>query len=715
MPRLVDSVLRPLAAALDAIGADQAATSGADQAATSDQRGQQAPAAELIMDVASAATELRARLGRAGSCPPELAEATAALQHLACALVPPAEAERRRQQFWELQSGLPAAIQAASNGPYLVTNVASLTDYLGASADVLPQLAMCRCGNSAIKPFCDGSHVNGFSDNKDPKRVADRRDTYDGQQLTIFDNRGICQHSGRCTDRLATVFRTGAEPFVAPSGGRMDEIIRAVRYCPSGALSYAIDGSEARAQADWTGTRQPAIEVTKDGPYRITGGIPLTDPAGNPEPRADGSSLEHYALCRCGHSQNKPFCSGMHWYVQFRDPVPAPGHEPTLFEWAGGLPGLSLMARLLYEKHVPADAVLAPAFADMPADQPLRLARWLAGALGGPASPGQDGDLRAAGITPPGQELGAAQRARWVALAGLAADEAGLPADPGFRSAFSACLEWGSRAAAAQPPDGATGASAPAQARWDWGPGGPPSAPGDQARGDQAPGEQAPGDAAADVRLPGPGEPVSYAAHIKPLFSQRDRQSMSFAFDLWAVDDVRAHAADILARIEDGSMPCDGAWPPDRIDVLRRWIDAASRPDAGRWRSAHQRAEQESCHERRALIREVLRDAVERGEIQPRCAAVSQSRVLPAFGCAGYSRGGWQRSGKGPGCPVRTRSTRLAVSFAAWPRDRRRLAVRRRGGHGNCQSTGCGLIRARTARWAGWPGCAPAGPGQAGG
>ena len=352
MPRLVDSVLRPLAAALDAIGADQAATSGADQAATSDQRGQQVPAAELIMDVASAATELRARLGRAGSCPPELAEATAALQHLACALVPPAEAVGRRQ-FWELQSGLPAAIQAASNGPYLVTNVASLTDYLGASADVLPQLAMCRCGNSAIKPFCDGSHVNGFSDNKDPKRVPDRRDTYDGQQLTIFDNRGICQHSGRCTDRLATVFRTGAEPFVAPSGGRMDEIIRAVRNCPSGALSYAIDGSEARAQADWTGTRQPAIEVTKDGPYRITGGIPLTDPAGNPEPRADGSSLEHYALCRCGHSQNKPFCSGMHWYVQFRDPLPAPGHEPTLFEWAGGLPGLSLMARLLYEKHVP--------------------------------------------------------------------------------------------------------------------------------------------------------------------------------------------------------------------------------------------------------------------------------------------------------------------------------------------------------------------------
>src|SRR6202007_3259642 len=102
---------------------------------------------------------------------------------------------------------------------------------------------------------CDGSCAeNGFTDAKDPKRVPDRRDTYEGQQLTIYDNRGICQHSGFCTDGLAPVFRTGAEPFVAPSGGRMDEIIRAVPDCPSGALSYAIDGSAQREQADWGNT-----------------------------------------------------------------------------------------------------------------------------------------------------------------------------------------------------------------------------------------------------------------------------------------------------------------------------------------------------------------------------------------------------------------------------------------------------------------------------
>ena len=94
-----------------------------------------------------------------------------------------------------------------------------------------------------------------------------------------------------------------------------------------------------------------------------TGGIPLADAAAG-VPRAAGSSREHYALCRCGHSQNKPFCSGMHWYVEFRDPARAA--DPTLFEWAGGLPALTRMTRLLYEKHVPADDLLAPLFATWP-------------------------------------------------------------------------------------------------------------------------------------------------------------------------------------------------------------------------------------------------------------------------------------------------------------------------------------------------------------
>ena len=68
------------------------------------------------------------------------------------------------------------------------------------------------------------------------------------------------------------------------------------------------------------------------------------------------------------------------------------------------------------------------------------------------------------------------------------------------------------------------------------------------------------------------GDPVSYAADVKPLFRERDRTSMLRHFDLWSFDDVSAQASAILARLEDGTMPCDGAWPADRVDVFRRWI-----------------------------------------------------------------------------------------------------------------------------------------------
>ena len=76
----------------------------------------------------------------------------------------------------------------------------------------------------------------------------------------------------------------------------------------------------------------------------------------------------------------------------------------------------------------------------------------------------------------------------------------------------------------------------------------------------------------------GDDEPVSYEAHIKPLFREGDRRSMSFAFDLWSYDDVSSRAAGILQRLDDGSMPCDGAWPAAQIQVFRRWTETGKRP-----------------------------------------------------------------------------------------------------------------------------------------
>jgi len=71
---------------------------------------------------------------------------------------------------------------------------------------------------------------------------------------------------------------------------------------------------------------------------------------------------------------------------------------------------------------------------------------------------------------------------------------------------------------------------------------------------------------------------LSFATDIKPLFRQHDRQSMERAFDLWSFDDVRGHASDILERVKNGSMPCDGAWPPERVQVFQRWVDSGMAP-----------------------------------------------------------------------------------------------------------------------------------------
>jgi CDGSH-type Zn-finger protein/truncated hemoglobin YjbI len=351
----------------------------------------------------------------------------------------------------------------------------------------------------------------------------------------------------------------------------MDEIIRAVRDCPSGALSFAIDGLEAREQADWGNTREAAIEVTKDGPYRITGGITVTGADGSPMPRAQGASAEHCALCRCGHSQNKPFCSGMHWYISFRDPAPQPGHEPSLFEHAGGLPALTRMSRQLYGTHLPADPVLAPLFADAAPGEPARLAGWLGEVFGGPPYRSDElGGLPLVVAPGTGPPLTGDQQARWAELAGRAAHDAGLPADPAFRSALSAYIQYASRATTPGPqPATAQPHLEPAPPAWDWGPAGPPEPTPPPAPADQD--EQQP-------TLPGPGETVTFTAHIKPLFRERDRQSMSFAFDLWSAQDVGAHAAGILQRLRDGSMPCDGAWPADQIEVFQRWTNTGMRP-----------------------------------------------------------------------------------------------------------------------------------------
>ena len=201
-------------------------------------------------------------------------------------------------------------IECRPNGPYLVRNLEDLRDSRGDRIETKPVMALCRCGGSAGKPFCDGTHQkNGFSGARLADGSADKRDSYQAKRITIRDNRSICAHAGHCSDGLDSVFKYKSEPWIDPAGGSVEAIIETIRRCPSGALSYSLDAVEVKDQQ-----REPAITVTKDGPYNVVGGARLLEQA-----RAQGASTEHYTLCRCGASRNKPFCDGTHWSVGFKD------------------------------------------------------------------------------------------------------------------------------------------------------------------------------------------------------------------------------------------------------------------------------------------------------------------------------------------------------------------------------------------------------------
>ena len=202
-----------------------------------------------------------------------------------------------------------SSITPTPDGPYLVKDLNNFVNQKG-QIEAKETMALCRCGGSANKPFCDGTHAKiGFSSAKLEGRVEDKRDNYEGEQITIHDNRGICAHDGRCTDGLPSVFRLKEEPWIHPNSASSDEIIETVRKCPSGALSYSVDGIEHRDRKG-----EPTIFVAPNGPYVVSGGPDLLDTS-----RGEGASKEHFTMCRCGGSKNKPFCDGTHWHINFTD------------------------------------------------------------------------------------------------------------------------------------------------------------------------------------------------------------------------------------------------------------------------------------------------------------------------------------------------------------------------------------------------------------
>jgi CDGSH-type Zn-finger protein len=173
--------------------------------------------------------------------------------------------------------------------------------------------ALCRCGQSGRKPFCDGTHARvGFTADDTASGTYDERaKVLGGTGLTVRDDRSICVHAGFCGTRVTNVWK---QVQATDESTVRAQVIAMIENCPSGALTYRFDDHDVEPLLP------SAIAVTDDGPLWVTGGIPVTT--------SDGTRLEprnRVTLCRCGASGNKPLCDGSHKEAGFSDAAAARG------------------------------------------------------------------------------------------------------------------------------------------------------------------------------------------------------------------------------------------------------------------------------------------------------------------------------------------------------------------------------------------------------
>jgi CDGSH-type Zn-finger protein len=216
-------------------------------------------------------------------------------------------------------------IRVEEDGPYHVTGPIPIartrkvkTEY-GEPVDYSPlerieageTYRLCRCGRSSMKPFCDDSHLDDprpdvmeRADHGPREQRADVFQAEDGAVIT--DDLSLCSKAGYCKDRFTGVWQMlgDAEPAVRARMARMVEL------CPSGRLAWA-DSPDA---PDHEPHYEPEIAVFRNGPLFVRGGVRVVGSDGEPY-----EVRNRQVLCRCGYSQNKPFCDGSHSIVGFRD------------------------------------------------------------------------------------------------------------------------------------------------------------------------------------------------------------------------------------------------------------------------------------------------------------------------------------------------------------------------------------------------------------
>lgn len=166
--------------------------------------------------------------------------------------------------------------------------------------------ALCRCGGSANKPYCDGTHANnGFDgvESAPTDTMADRATAYPGTGIDVQDDRPTCVHAGFCGNQVSNVWKMASKTDDTVVRG---QVMAMIERCPSGALVYEVEGAVIEPSLP------VEIGVVPDGPLWVTGGVDVE--------RADGQPMEtrnRVTLCRCGASANKPLCDGSHTEAGF--------------------------------------------------------------------------------------------------------------------------------------------------------------------------------------------------------------------------------------------------------------------------------------------------------------------------------------------------------------------------------------------------------------
>lgn len=217
-------------------------------------------------------------------------------------------------------------IKIMKNGPYVVTGGVPLSEkiirsegskYVYDDGRVLPQAdtyALCRCGKSKNPPFCDGSHYHdGFNCEETASRLsyAERAETVKGPGIDMLDD-------GRCAfARFCHREKGDAWELVKASGDETlrREAITAMTECPAGRLT-AVTKTGQLLEPEF----EPAIEILQDPEQGVGCGIYVKGYI--PIESADGGVYElrnRIVLCRCGQSENKPFCDATHVDVMFKD------------------------------------------------------------------------------------------------------------------------------------------------------------------------------------------------------------------------------------------------------------------------------------------------------------------------------------------------------------------------------------------------------------